>query len=174
MVKTPRFRDLIIIAIVVLIGLVWFVIARPDRDWLWFLPVFNEQPARIILYRDGEEIVLLPGERAYDDVNTAINQIVRKVKAKEPLMMSLESLQETYDALSAVEVFYSEPVIIHTIQRFPMADKYLFPQSGPYAEPPVVFAGFQRWPDYREGALVLSSRAVLDEAVDRVWSARGE
>jgi hypothetical protein len=174
MVKTPRFRDLIITAIVVLIGLAWYVIARPDRDWLWFLPVFNEQPARIILYRDGEEIVLLPGERAYDDVNAAINQIVRKVKAKEPLGMSVVSQQEYYDEFSAVEVFYSEPVIIHTIQRFPMADKYLFPQSGPDSDPPVVFAGYQRRPDYREGALVLSSRAALDEAVDRVWATHGE
>jgi hypothetical protein len=174
MLKTPRLRNLIITVVVVLIGLVWYLIARPDRDWLWFLPVFNEEPARIILCRDGEEIVLMPGERAFDDVNAAINQVVRKVRGKESLGISLEAQQEYYDEFSAVEVFYSEPVIIHTIHGFPMADKYLFPQSGVHSDPPVVFAGYQRRPDYREGALVLGSRAALDEAVDRVWAAHGE
>ena len=174
MVKTPRFRDMIITVVVVLIGLVWFGIALPDRDWLWFLPVFNEEPTRIHLYRDGEELVLMPGEWEYDDVNAAINQIVRKVRAKEPLGISVETQQEYYDRFSAVEVFYSEPVIIHTIHGFPMADKYLFPQSGRHYNPPVVFAGYQRRPDYRGGVLVLGSRAALDEAVDRVWATQGQ
>lgn len=171
MANTPRFRDMIVTVAVVLIGLVWFGIALPDRDWLWFLPVFSEEPNRIQLYRDGEELVLMPGEWAYDDVNAAINQIVRKVRAKEPLGISLETQEEYYDRFSAVEVFYPEPVIIHTIHGFPVADKYLFPQSGRHDDPPVVFAGYQRRPDYRGGVLVLGSRDALDEAVDKVWAA---
>jgi hypothetical protein len=169
--KLPGFRDLIITVIVILVGLIWFGIAFPDRDWLWFLPVFNEQPSRIHLYRNGEQIVLQPGDPGYDAVNKAINGIVRHVKAKEPLGMSLESQEEYYTRFLAVEVFYSEPVIIHTIHGFPQADKYLFPQSGRHYDPPVVFAGMQARPDYRGGVLVLASRDALDEAVDAVWAA---
>jgi hypothetical protein len=116
----------------------------------------------------------MPGEPAYDDVNAAVNQIVRKIKAKEPLGISLEMLQEYYDRFSAVEVHYSEPVIIHTIHGFPVADKFLFPQSGHHHDPPVVLAGLQRRPDYRGEVLVLGSREALDEAVDKVWEAHAQ
>lgn len=167
----PRFRDLIITAILVLIGLVWFSIALPDRDWLWFLPVFNERASRIHLYRDGQEIVLYPGDQGYEQVNSAINEIVRHIKAKDPIGISLASQEEYYTRYAAVEVFYDEPVIIHTIHGFPQADKYLFPQSGRHFDPPVVFAGMQRRPDYRGGVLVLASRERLDQAVDAVWAA---
>jgi hypothetical protein len=170
MVKTPRFRDMIITVAAVLIGLVWFGIALPDRDWLWFLPIFSEEPSRIHLYRDGEKLILRPGDWGYEDVNEAINQMVRHVKAKEPLGISLESQQEYYDRFSAVEVFYPEPVIIHTIQGFPQADKYLIPQSGRHHELPRIFAGMQRRPDYRGGVLVLDSRESLDRAVDAAWA----
>ena len=171
--KPAGYRDMIITVVVILVGLVWFGIALPDRDWLWFLPVFNEQASRIQLYRDGQEIMLTPGDWGYDEVNEAVNQIVRHIKAKESLGISLESQQDYYDQYSAVEVFYPEPVIIHTIQGFPMADKYLFPQSGRHFDPPVVFAGMQRRPDYRGGVLVLASRQRLDEAVNAVWEAQG-
>jgi hypothetical protein len=169
--KPARFRDLILTVAVVIAGLVWFGIALPDRDWLWFVPVFNEEPSRIHLYRDGQEIVLRRGDSGYEMVNEAINEIVRHIKAKEPLGMSLESQQDFYDEFSAVEVFYPEPVIIHTIHGFPNADKYLFPQSGRHDNPPVVFAGMQRRPDYRGGVLVLATREPLDEAVNAVWEA---
>ncbi len=52
-----------------------------------------------------------------------------------------------------------------------MADKYLIPQSGRHHDPPVIFAGWQRRPDYRGGVLVLESREQLDEAVAAVWAA---
>ena len=169
--RAPRIRNVIIVVLAVMVGLVWFAIARSDRDWLWFVPVFSEEASRIHLYRDGEEIMLQSGEWGYEEINEAINQTVRHVKAKEPLGMSLESQQEYYDQHSAVEVFYSEPAIIHTIHGFPEADKYLFPQSGRHYDPPVVFAGMQRRPDYRGGVLVLADRQRLDDAVDAVWAA---
>jgi hypothetical protein len=169
--QLPKFRNMIATLAIILIGLVWFGIALPDQDWLWFFPIFNEQAARIYLYRDGEQIMLQPGDWGYDDVNEAVNQIVRHVKAKQPLGISPETQEEYYDRFSAVEVFYAEPVIVHTIHGFPEADKYLFPQSGRHYDPPVVFAGMQRRPDYRGGVLVLSSRERLDEAVDAVWVA---
>jgi hypothetical protein len=169
--RMPRFRDMIITVGVVIVGLVWFGIAMPDRDWLWFVPVFNEEASRIYLYREGDEIMLQPGDFGYEEVNEAINQIVRHIRAKEPLGMSLESQEEFYNRFSAVEAFYAEPVIIHTIHGFPMADKYLIPQSGRHFDPPVIFAGWQRRPDYRGGVLVLDSRERLDEAVAAVWAA---
>jgi len=170
--RIPRFRDMIVTAVLVLIGLIWFGIALPDQDWLWFLPVFQEDAARIYLYRDGEKIELRPDDWGYEEVNEAINQVVRRVRAKEPLAISPESQQEYYDRFSAVEVFYAEPVLIHTLHGFPKADKYLFPQSGRHYDPPMVFAGMQRRPDYRGGVLVLGSRDRLDEAVDAVWAAQ--
>jgi hypothetical protein len=172
--NTPRFRDLILTGALVLVGLVWLGIALPDRDWLWFLPIFNEKASRIHLYRDGQEILLLPDDWGYEQVNDAVNQIVRHIKAKEPLGMSPETQEEYYERYSAVEVFYTEPVIIHTIQGFPMADKYLFPQSGRHFDPPVVFAGMQRRADYRGGVLVLESRERLDQAVNEVWAAHDQ
>jgi hypothetical protein len=155
----------------ILIALFWFSSASSDQDWLWFLPVFNEKATRIHLYRDGEQIVLQSGDPGYDEVNEAINQIVRHVKVKELLRLSPEAQEECYTQFSAVEVFYAEPVIIHTRHGFPKADKYLFPQSGHHDAPPVVFAGTQSQPDYRRGALVLESRDRLDQVVDAIWAA---
>lgn len=160
--------------VVILVGLAWFRIASSDQDWLWFLPIFNEEAARIHLYRDGEQIVLQPGDPGYDEVNEVINQIVRHVRAKEPLELSPESQEDYYTQFSAVEVFYAEPVIIHTRHGFPRADKYLFPQSGRHYDPPVVLAGAQSRPDYRRGVLVLESRDRLDQAVDAIWAAHPE
>jgi hypothetical protein len=165
-----RMRDVIVTVGLLSVGLVWLGIALPDSDWLWFLPVFNEEASRVHLYRDGEQLVLQPGDWGYEEVNEAVNQIVRNIRAKEPLGMSLESQQDYYDQFSAVEVYYSEPVLIHTIHGFPKADKFLIPQSGRHFDPPVVFAGMQRRPDYRSSVLVLSSREQLDQAVDAAWS----
>jgi len=155
--------------VAVLIVMVWFGVALPDRDWLWFVPIFNEEATRIHLYRDGEQIVLQPEDWGYDEVNEAINDVVRHIRAKEPLGMAPLTQEEFSTRFSAVEVFYTEPVIIHTSHGFPGADKYLFPQAGRYYDPPVVFAGMQRRPDYRGGVLVLGGREGLDEAVDAVW-----
>jgi hypothetical protein len=169
--KKPRLLEMLISVAVGLAILVWLGIAVPDQDWLWFIPVFNENQARILLYRDGQELALYPGDSGYEEVNEAINQIVRRVTAKDPLGISMESLEEYYTLYEAVEVFYAEPVIIHTSHGFPKADKYLFPQSGRHYNPPVVFAGYQRRLDYRPGVLVLKSREQLDLAVDNVWRA---
>jgi hypothetical protein len=168
--RKPKIRDLVVSMVLGLVGLVWLGVAVPDQDWLWFLPVFNERATRIHLYRDGEELVLYPGDAGYEEVNEAINQIVRHIKAKESVGMSLESLEDYYTRFSAVEVFYPEPVIIHTSHGYPKADKYLFPQSGRHYDPPVVLAGLQTRVDYRVGALVLESRERLDQAVDMAWT----
>ncbi len=165
----PRILEMLISMVLGLAVLVWLGIAVPDQDWLWFISVFNESPTRILLYRDGQELALYPGDTGYEEVNEAINQIVRHITAKEPLGISMESLEEYYALYEAVEVFYAEPVIIHTSHGFPKADKYLFPQSGRHYDPPVVFAGYQRRLDYRGGVLVLKSREQLDLAVDTVW-----
>ena len=167
-----RLLNRLLIGIVVLVGLVWYSIASPDDDWLWFIPVFDEQPSRIHLHRDGEQIVLHPGDPSYDEVNEAVNQIVRHIRAKESRRTSPEDQEEYYERFSAVEVFYSEPVIIHTKHSFPKADKYLFPQSGGHHDSPAVFAGMQSQPDYREEVLIVESRDRLDEAVDAIWVAR--
>jgi hypothetical protein len=86
--------------------------------------------------------------------------------------MSLDSQQEYYNRYAAVEVFYTESVLIHSIHSFPKADKFLFPQTGAHHDPPVVFAGMQEQIDYRDEVLVLASRDRLDEAVDAVWEAQ--
>lgn len=171
--KLLRYRNRIISFALIVVGLYWFGNALPDQDWLWFLPVFNEEPVRIHLYRDGEQIVLLPDDPGYDMINEAINHAVRQVRAKKSLGILPESLEELYERFSAVEVFYTEPVIIHTKHGFPKANKYLFPQSGHRFDPPMVFAGMQREPYYRAGALVLASRDRLDEAVQAVWEEYG-
>lgn len=169
--KPRRLGKRILVLAAVLVGLVWYLNASRDQDWLWFFPVFQEEASRIHLYRDGEQIVLLRDDRGYREVNEAINEAVRHVKGKNPWGITLADLEECYELYAAVEVFYTEPVIIHTRHGFPKADKYLFPQSGHHYDPPVVFAGMQRRSEYRDELLVLESRAGLDEAVDAVWAA---
>lgn len=172
--RRPKLWNRILVIVLILIGLVWFKNASSDKDWLWFLPVFDEQASKIHLYRDGEHVVLYPGDAGYKEVNSAVNQIVRHVQGKKSYNMSAEYQQAIYDTYSAVEVCYTEPVIIHTSHSFPKADKYLFPQSGHLYDPPMVFAGMQDRPNYQIGALVLSSRDALDEAVERVWAIHQE
>ena len=73
--RMPRIRTIVVTAVFVLIGLVWFSIAAPDWDWLWFLPVFREEASRIHLYRDGQEIMLQRGDWGYEEVKCWSNEL---------------------------------------------------------------------------------------------------
>lgn len=166
--KSSIFSFLLTMVPIVLVAL-WLFVALPDGDLWWFLPIFDEQAAEIHLYRDGQEIVLRPGDAGYDEVNDAINHSLKGIKAKLSIGVSVESQQDFYDKYAAVEVFYKDPVIVHSHHSFRKCDKLLFPLSGRHYDPPMVFGGTQRLETYRAGALVLKNRDSLEEAFKVAW-----
>ncbi len=171
--RKPRILNFVLVMALIIVVAVWFFIALPDQDWLWFLPVFNEQAGEIRLYRNGQEIRLFPGDDGYERVNDAINSALTGIKAKIGGTISEESLQDFRDKYSAVEVFYDDPVIVHSHHAFRKCDKLIFPLSGRYDDPPRVFGGTYLRRDYRAGALVLKDITSLREAVDALWAAQG-
>ncbi len=149
---------------------VWLFVALPDGDLWWFLPVFDEKAAEIHLYHDGQVIVLQPGDAGYDEVNAALNSSLKGIKAKLSRAVSEASQQDFYDKYTAVEVFYDDPVIIHSHHSFRKCDKLLIPLSGRHYDPPMVFGGTNLMDIYRAGALVMKNRSQLDEAVESIWA----
>lgn len=169
--RSPKILSFVIVMLVIVALSIWFFVALPDQDWLWFLPIFNEQASEIRLYRNGQEIRLFPGDPGYDELNRAINTALSGIKAKLGGGVSEATLEDYYNKYSAVEVLYDEPIIIHSHHAFRKCDKLLFPLSGRHHDPPRVFGGSYARRDYRAGALVLKNPGPLLEAVESVWAA---
>ncbi len=76
-------KCLLIVFVILIIAVVFFLGAISNEDLLWFLPHFNETPARIIVYRAGCRVDLVPGERSFDELTTAVNQSLSQVDGCE-------------------------------------------------------------------------------------------
>jgi hypothetical protein len=168
--KKSGFLSFLLTMVPIILIAVWLFVALPDGDLWWFLPVFDEKAAEIHLYRDGQEIVLRPGDEGYDEVNAAINGSLKGIKAKLSRAISEESQQDFYAKYTAVEIFYDDPVIIHSYHSFRKCDKLLIPLSGRHYDPPMVFGGTNLMDTYRAGALVMKDRGKLDEVVESIWA----
>ncbi len=149
--------------IVVIVSIIFSVGALANDDPLWFLPIFNDKPQRIVVYQDGCRTELIPGQPGFDELTAAINQTLPQYDGFNATFgMSVESAKETREKQRAVEIFYAKPVTIHTPYRFGHPDSIFIPLSGYFADAYSVFGG--RAGEYWAGALRLKSIEPIQRA----------
>lgn len=155
-------------ALVFVIALIVFSVGwLTNDDPLWFLPIFNETPSQIAVYRDGCTINLRRGQPGFDEITQTINQALPQYEGYSSTFgVSPDSLQAYRKTERILEVFYAKPVTIHAPYRLGHPEMILIPLSGYFADARAVFGGQDG--TYWSGALRLKTIEPLQHAVEQV------
>lgn len=142
-----------------------------NGDPLWFLPLFDETPMRIVVYQGGCRTDLFEGDPRFDELTRVVNQTFAQIDGFNSTHgMSDESLKDYREKERAVELLYPEPVTIHSPYRFGHPDSIFVPLSGSLAEARSVFGG--KGAQYWSGALRLKSIDGIQRAAAKIACAK--
>jgi hypothetical protein len=135
--------SMVLILLLVIAALVYFTPVIQTGNWLWFIPAFDAEAEEIIVYREGEQIVLHPDDASFDGVNGACNALISKIKAVHHTFgISDIGLEQLRAEGTAVELFYAEPLDFPSPVNLGGANQLLIPLSGHYTTNPVAVRGF--------------------------------
>jgi hypothetical protein len=162
-----RLGQLLATMVVFFVLLVYFVGMMGNRDPLWFWPFFDEKPDRIVIHQGGKQTVLALSNPGYAELTQAINESLPRIDGYQDRMGLSETMLGLYRTkYSMVEIFYPQPITIHSLYSFGHPDSLLIPLSGPFADTPVVFGG--KGGEYWAGALRLKSTAAIKDTVEKL------
>lgn len=160
-------RGLVIVMVLFGVGMAWFLGALANEDPLWFLPYFNETPARITLYRDGCRVEIYSGENGFEDLTVALNQALSQVDGYEQgFGLSPETYKQYTTQWRAVEVLYPKRVKIHVAFRFGDPDTLFIPLNEYFANSRAVFGSVAG--KYWAGALRLKTIEPIQRAAEQI------
>lgn len=160
-------KDLALVLALFVIGLVVFMGAAANEDLLWFLPFFNETPARIVVYRDGCRAEIFPGEPGFEALTVAVNQSLSQVDGYEQgFGLSPETLKQYTSQWRAIEVRYPQRVKIHVAFRFGSPDTLFIPLNEYFGNARAVFGGIAG--DYWSSALRLKTIEQIQRAAEQI------
>jgi hypothetical protein len=153
-----------LILLLVIAALVYFTPVVMSGNWLWFLRVFDTEPQRIVIYREGERFTLFPGDAGFAEVTAASNELVSNIQAVHRTYgISDGGLEQLRAEGTAVELYYREPLDFPTPVNLGGANQLLIPLTGHYTENPVAFRGFNG--DYWGAALRIGDLTGLESVV---------
>jgi hypothetical protein len=136
-------RGFALILLLTIAALVYLTPVMLTGNFLWFIPVFDTEAERIIVYRGGEQITLYPDDPGFDEVNTACNALISKIEAVYATFgISDSGLEQLRAQGTAVELFYAEPLDFPSPVNLGGPNQLLFPLSEYYTEDPVAIRGF--------------------------------
>jgi len=140
------------------------IVSLTSRDPLWFLKRVEGQPSRMVVYHGGQRTELLPGEAGFNELASAVQTSLAQGFARlSDLGFSEESLQDAYARYVTLEVFFDQPVELHTWFYPGRTTQMLFPITGRHSEMSVVLLGDRG--RYRAGAPVLETIEPIQEAL---------
>lgn len=164
-------RPLAVVLILLILAFVLGVGIVANNDPLWFLPLFDETPLRIIVYQNGCQVDLIEGAPGFDEVTNAINQTVTHIEGfYTSYGLSDASLQHYRANELALEVIYPNPITIHAPYRFGKPDSLFFGLSSTLGDDRTIFGGHNG--QYWAGAMRLQSNDKLKQAAVAVHCAR--
>jgi hypothetical protein len=138
--------------------------ALSSRDLLWFLRQFEDRPARIIVYSAGQQTELRPGDPGFDELADAVETSLAAGFARlSKTGFSEQTLQQAYSEHVTLEVFWSQPVELHTWFPTGRITQMLFPITGRHSEMSIVLLGDDG--HYRAGAPVLEEMVPIRDAL---------
>jgi len=168
--RYPNVRGPIIIFILITGALVWWVTSLTNDDLWWFWRSFTAQADWIVVYWDGETHMLFPGDPDYDEIMAVFADAVAHWSGYENgIGLSDENLARYRNEWRLLELYYNEPVTVHTRHLFPEARTFFVPLSGTHAQSRRVFSGLIDKP--RIGVLNMSPErfehlnTVIEQAV---------
>jgi hypothetical protein len=157
-------RSMLLILLLTIAALVYFTPVILTGNFLWFIPVFDVDAEKIIVYRSGEQITLHPGDPGFDEVTAACNELISNIEAVHRTFgISDSGLEQLRAEGTVVELFYAEPLDFPSPVNLGGANQLLIPLSGHYTENPVAIRGFDG--DYWGAALRVGDLEDLEAAV---------
>jgi hypothetical protein len=140
------------------------MVSLMTRDPLWFLGESEAHPSRIVVYHAGQRTELVPGQAGFDDLASAVQTSLAQGFARlSSLGLSDKSLQDAYTQFVTLEVFFDQPVKLHTWFHAGRTTQMLFPITGRHSEESVVLLG--QGGKYRAGAPVLHTMEPIRETL---------
>lgn len=130
------------ILVILLLGAIYGNTSFAAQDWLWFKRGFDEPPARIVVYHNGQRTELRAGQAGFDELAGAIQaSLAQGVAQQSSIGLSDVSLQEAYALNVTLEVFFDRPVKLHAGYNTGHPTQMLFPITGRHSDLPIVFLG---------------------------------
>ncbi|MBM4421803.1 MAG: hypothetical protein FJ030_00245 [Chloroflexi bacterium] len=147
--------------IILFVCLILFTIfmsnASTSQDWEWHKKGFDDLPSRIVIYHDGQQTKLMPGQPGFDDLAEAIRaSLAAGVDTQSNTGLSDVSREEAYTRYRSVEAFFDHPVKLHAWFFTGHPTQMLFPITGRHSDWPIVFLG--RGGEYFSNAPVLKTK----------------
>ncbi len=160
-------KSMFLVLIVVAVLAIFGVGAIGNGDPLWFWPNLNEEPERIVIYRNGCTVELISGQPGFAELTRALNENLPQYEGySNSYGFSIDSLNRYRQKEYALEIFYPEPITIHSPYGFGHPDSLMIPLSSDFAETRSIFGGHNG--DYWAGALRLKSIAAIQGAANAI------
>ena len=158
----PKVLDALIVFTLFALAAVYLVVTLSTGDPIWAWPRFQGEPNRFVVHSAGRHIEIARGSDGFQAINDALNSAISKIETYHgSLGVSEASVADYRGKYDALEVFYDEPITIHTRFAFGKPNSLLIPFSGRHSQYNPVFGG--RDGAYRPGVLGLKDLGPLAE-----------
>jgi len=159
-----RYRDIFLTGVLIIAGLIYLIVWINTGDLLWFLPRVSDRAERIVLHDAGRTVVIEPGSPGYEAINAAVNEVLsHRLGYRREFGLSDATRERYYTRDRIIEVFYAQPVKLHSSYRIGKPTALLIPLEGRYADQNVVFTGADG--EYWPGALTVESTEPIKKAL---------
>lgn len=138
----PSIMKLVIIVVLVLIVVVYVVLSLGTGDWMWWNPRFSETPYALVVQCYGDTINIDPGNFHFSAITKIVNQELSGKKNWDQLSLSEVTYNDyqTDASMMVLELFYPEPIRIHSNYRFfSNVDELVIPLDGRHAQTNAIF-----------------------------------
>jgi hypothetical protein len=129
-----------LIFLAVIAVMVYAGVAVGSDDALWFSRSFSADATGFDLYWDGATAHLDPRSEGYTELNAALKEDLTGIKSyPKGVGLSDAMLDHLQQAGRLLEVYYAEPVRVHSGYHFGASKVYYIPLNGPHATKNRVF-----------------------------------
>ncbi len=129
-------------AVLTIVPIIYLIIAINTGDLLWASPIFNYEPRSIVIHCFGEDVYPEAGSAAFMAITDLVNRSLSGRKRWDSLSLSDSTYQDyqSHPQMMVVELFYSEPIRIHSrFKFFSNVNRIIIPLVGRHAQLNSVF-----------------------------------
>lgn len=169
--KQASLLELGVISLFLVFAIFYLATALTSEDFLWILPHdFEEQPAQIELYHEGQVVTLQLGDPDYTTLTRQLNAHMDHINAHYEASFRPSDLPAYLEDNTVAVFVFPKPVGIRSQWRTGDATHLLVPVRGARAGKNLVFPGTGE--KYGHGGLVLDDLSPLYESVQQIVAAR--
>jgi hypothetical protein len=113
--------NLLLLGLLGMVILVYVFVGFSTQDWLWFWPIFDEQPTQIIIHCYGQELPLEPNSPDFLPLTHLVNQQLSSEKRMDDDFISSEDYHQFLQDPAAVSMemrYENQPIRIHSYRSF--------------------------------------------------------